>query len=695
MWEVSRMRERWITRIWAAVLSLMAVFGAMGCLVSGFHLSPIGFWTSLSWILAAVVFSLCFPRRIVLYPLAGVVLLGVFLWMKGYLSDSVQKLLQELFQVYDRAYGWGTVRWSDRDLTNVGIGTALCWMGLPIVISTCYAVVHRSDTWLAVITSLMPLACCMIVTDTVPGVVPLFVLLLVILLLMISQIVRRRDEAQGNRLLALLALPLAAGLALLFLLVPQAGYDRQAGAQRLEDTVVKLLQGDFALPDLPQPTKPEQPQTTVPPVGGGSIPKQENLKNVGPKIQSDMRILTVRAERGGVLYLRGTGYDRYTGTSWMEEAGDNITWWPEDSVLEDGGQVSISTAVTHDVLYLPYYADRDIYATMSGGKLNNAGRARQYSFRWGILPAETLLNVTAQSYSDDMQPWLQLPEQTAAWAEDRIVELFGTPNPPLTLQTVYTIADYVRQSANYDLKTARMDSNSTDFVQWFLTESDSGYCIHFASATAVLLRAAGIPSRYVTGYTVVALEGQDTPVTGKNAHAWAEFRLPDQPWCLVESTPNYETEDTPRPTLPEVTRPSVSAPEEETTVAPTLPPEPQEQPSGASAGLWGWIAAMGICVAAVLQWRIRVGIRRSHGKHGRSKQKALERWRQHALMAKLLKEPVDKNLLELAQRAKFSQHTITAEELALFAQMIQKQTARLKKKPFWMQLYYTLILALY
>ena len=695
MWEVKRMREHLTSRLWAVALSLMAVFGSVGCLVSGFDLTPIGFWTALSWILAAVVFSLCFPKRIVLYPLAGVVLLGVYLWVRGYLSSSLEVLLQELFEVYDRAYGWGTIRWSSGEFPDMGIGTALCWIGLPIVISTSYAVMHRSDTWLAVIMSILPLACCMIVTDTVPGVLPLFVLLLTILLLLMSQTVRRRDAAQGNRLMALLALPLAAGLALLFLLIPQEGYNRQDGAQRMEDMVVNLLQGDFELPDLPQPTRTEEPHVTVPPIGTGSVPKQENLRNAGPKIQSDMRVMTVSTERDGILYLRGTGYGRYSGTSWTAEAEEDAAWWPEAALLEDGGQVSISTAVTHDVLYLPYYAERDSYAAMTGGKLDNTARDKQYSFRQGILPPEQLLHGVGEGYGEDMQPYLQLPEQTAAWAGEVILELFGTQTPPLTAATVYTISDYVRQSAEYDLNTSRMDRESEDFVRWFLTESDSGYCVHFASATAVLLRAAGIPSRYVTGYTVFAQAGRSTAVTGKNAHAWAEFRLPDKPWCPVESTPDYEEEDTPRPTLPEVTLPAPTEVPEETTSVPTLPPAPQEQPTKRFSGLWGWVAAIGVCLAVVIQWRVRVSIHNSRGKRGRGKQKALERWRRHALMAKLLKELPDKELLELAQKAKFSQHTISAEELALFAGTINAQTARLKKKPFWLQLYYTLILALY
>ena len=81
-----------------------------------------------------------------------------------------------------------------------------------------------------------------------------------------------------------------------------------------------------------------------------------------------------------------------------------------------------------------------------------------------------------------------------------------------------------------------MPSSETDFVRWFLEESDTGYCAHFASATAVLLQAAGIPARYVTGYMVDTQAGVSTTVYMDEAHAWVEFYDPSVGWRVLEST---------------------------------------------------------------------------------------------------------------------------------------------------------------
>ena len=49
----------------------------------------------------------------------------------------------------------------------------------------------------------------------------------------------------------------------------------------------------------------------------------------------------------------------------------------------------------------------------------------------------------------------------------------------------------------------------------------------------------------------------------------------------------------------------------------------------------------------------------------------------------------------LAQKAKFSRETITPQELRQFEQYLQSSRDKLKKKPLWNQLVYTLIFALY
>jgi hypothetical protein len=73
----------------------------------------------------------------------------------------------------------------------------------------------------------------------------------------------------------------------------------------------------------------------------------------------------------------------------------------------------------------------------------------------------------------------------------------------------------------------------------FLFEARSGHCEYFASAMAVLLRAAGVPTRLVNGF----LMGEYNPVGDvyivrqSDAHSWVEVYLPGAGWTEFDPTP--------------------------------------------------------------------------------------------------------------------------------------------------------------
>ncbi len=77
-----------------------------------------------------------------------------------------------------------------------------------------------------------------------------------------------------------------------------------------------------------------------------------------------------------------------------------------------------------------------------------------------------------------------------------------------------------------------------DSVDEFLFETRRGFCEHFSSAFAVMMRAAGIPARVVTGYQ----GGEVNPVDGymivrqSDAHAWTEVWTAAGGWLRVDPT---------------------------------------------------------------------------------------------------------------------------------------------------------------
>ena len=76
-----------------------------------------------------------------------------------------------------------------------------------------------------------------------------------------------------------------------------------------------------------------------------------------------------------------------------------------------------------------------------------------------------------------------------------------------------------------------------DPVDGFLFDTRRGFCEHYASAFVVLLRAAGIPARVVTGYQggTINPNGEYLIVRQSDAHAWAEALVGDQ-WRRFDPT---------------------------------------------------------------------------------------------------------------------------------------------------------------
>jgi protein-glutamine gamma-glutamyltransferase len=76
-----------------------------------------------------------------------------------------------------------------------------------------------------------------------------------------------------------------------------------------------------------------------------------------------------------------------------------------------------------------------------------------------------------------------------------------------------------------------------DPVDGFLFDTRRGFCEHYAGAFTVLLRAAGIPARVVTGYQGGEMnpDGDYMIVRQSDAHAWAEALLDGQ-WQRFDPT---------------------------------------------------------------------------------------------------------------------------------------------------------------
>ena len=98
-------------------------------------------------------------------------------------------------------------------------------------------------------------------------------------------------------------------------------------------------------------------------------------------------------------------------------------------------------------------------------------------------------------------------------------------------------------SANFTYSTyltikGRKKGNEKTALQQFLETERSGHCEYFALSTVMLLRQAGIPARYVVGYSVVEYnpKKKEHIVRGLHGHAWAQAWIDDH-WEYVDNTP--------------------------------------------------------------------------------------------------------------------------------------------------------------
>lgn len=78
-----------------------------------------------------------------------------------------------------------------------------------------------------------------------------------------------------------------------------------------------------------------------------------------------------------------------------------------------------------------------------------------------------------------------------------------------------------------------------DPLEQFLAENPPAHCEFFATAMTLMLRARGIPARYVTGFLCFEFNpyGEFYTVRETNAHAWVEVYVAGTGWVTYDPTP--------------------------------------------------------------------------------------------------------------------------------------------------------------
>lgn len=236
------------------------------------------------------------------------------------------------------------------------------------------------------------------------------------------------------------------------------------------------------------------------------------------------------------LYWRGPVFDQYDGEQWREA---DVSWDEQPALARERDRIEyILTLEEHQQRWL-FALDMPGNRTPANSDLNRHRQLRTDN------PVRSTQRFELESYLDyQLQPELasaqrrlnlSLPDDTAPQARDLAEELRADAGANDAAFVEAALNWFEQGDFNYTLTPSAL---SGDPVDDFLFDTRSGFCEHFASSYAVLMRAGGVPARIVTGYLGMEAAGAGNYyiVRQAQAHAWVEVWLADQGWIRVDPT---------------------------------------------------------------------------------------------------------------------------------------------------------------
>lgn len=315
---------------------------------------------------------------------------------------------------------------------------------------------------------------------------------------------------------------------------------------------------------------------------------------IGQRVtENNTLVLEVRAD--GPFYLRGRIYDTYTGRSWRtaEPTGSDDafhqslslkppgyfnsgsfyagysyggSFYNRSNSLLSSRRISITTKTAgQKYLFLPstaYGGPADMldgrvalqhtYPDMETAQPLPAGT--EYSLMyWQPDLAGDAFQSAIQNAAEGTERLRNGPSAQYQQIDREMQSIFGS-TAGLTARTV-ALAQSITQGCSNEFQKAAaiekwLESNCTytlspsqprtsqDLVDYFLFDSKEGYCEHFATAMTMLMRAGGVPARYVEGYASPSVSGSGLyEVTNAQAHAWVEYYSPLYGFITADPTP--------------------------------------------------------------------------------------------------------------------------------------------------------------
>ena len=286
-----------------------------------------------------------------------------------------------------------------------------------------------------------------------------------------------------------------------------------------------------------------------------------NIDGLGDMSKSDKLVARV-VFHGNIpssRYFRALVYEKYSAEGWTEGDDDRnkrrtLAFYkylpgskaqPQplaaktdyDIILENTGTPYIPTLrYSYTNMRRVFYLSTDVYTT------NNNGSGRQY-YHFTYLPDKSPQSERLGTRQSDNTLYYSEynNESTQAFVKQITAEAENDREKVQAILKFFSSGQF-----KYTLTPGRYSRAS--FLDDFLFKRKQGYCVHYASAMALMLRMAGIPSRVVGGYMGGEVNSDENYVTLReyDAHAWVEAYV-DHKWTEYDPTAlianwNYSSE---------------------------------------------------------------------------------------------------------------------------------------------------------
>ncbi|MCK8515769.1 DUF3488 and transglutaminase-like domain-containing protein [Methylonatrum kenyense] len=233
-------------------------------------------------------------------------------------------------------------------------------------------------------------------------------------------------------------------------------------------------------------------------------------------------------------YWRGPVLPDYDGRQWRQpEESDPALPVMEPLAGEIRYTVTLEPHNRHWLIALDMPLQMDVSARVNSEYHVTSEQRISSRLRYTATSARNY-RLGAELRDDTLARYRELPDDSHPRARELARDWQQQDDAPdAVIQAV--LEHFAEQPFHYTLQPPLMPD---DAVDEFLFDHQRGFCEHYAGAFTVLMRAAGIPARVVTGYQggEINPSGGYMIVRQSDAHAWSEVFIEGEGWRRVDPT---------------------------------------------------------------------------------------------------------------------------------------------------------------